>query len=291
MKKLALTIVFAALMTASGMAADMPLKAPVYKAPLPPVYSWTGFYVGGNVGGSWSDSNSVDITNTASGSFAAGQPTAATFAAIYANLSTGSFGTGSNGSFIGGSQIGYNWQSGTFVAGIETDIQGLANQSSGSTTIRIGQTPFAVPTTITSTVSVDKSLSYFGTVRGRLGFLATRALLVYGTGGLAYGGVRTSTSITETNNNPVLGGAFASNNVSDTRVGWTVGGGLEWMFAPNWSAKAEYLYYDLGTVDYGVGTIAPVLQFGAFSPLFVNSMAASTRFNGNIARAGINYHF
>jgi outer membrane immunogenic protein len=280
----------AAMFTGSAIAAD--LAKPVYKAPPPPapVYSWTGFYVGGNVGGNWSDSNTVELS-TATGSIFPAQPVAPIVAAGSAALTTGSFGTGSKGSFIGGGQIGYNFQSGAFVAGMEADIQGLANQNSGSTTIHTGGGRGGF---ITSTVSVDRSQSYFGTVRARLGYLATPALLIYGTGGLAYGGVRTSASITQTISPAPLTGAFASNSVSDTRVGWTVGGGLEWMFAPNWSAKAEYLYYDLGTVNYGVGSIAPILTgnaVGAGSPLFVNNVEASTRFNGNIVRVGLNYQF
>jgi outer membrane immunogenic protein len=273
-----------------ALAADLAVKAP-RALPLA-VPTWTGFYIGANAGGTWSDSNSVDIDRTATGNFAPGQPNAAIFADNFAALTTGSFGTGSNGSFIGGGQLGYNWQSGMWVTGIEADIQGLAHQNNGTTTISAALDQFG--NTNASAVSVDKSLRYFGTVRGRVGWLATPTLLAYGTGGLAYGGVRTSASIATTTTNVLIDDAFASNSVSDTRAGWTAGGGLEWMFAPNWSAKAEYLYYDLGHVDFNVGTIAPILlppAVSAGSPLFANSMHATTHFNGNIARVGINYHF
>ena len=95
-------------------------------------------------------------------------------------------------------------------------------------------------------------VNWYGTVRGRLGFLFTPTLLVYGTGGLAYGGVNTTV-----NHNTLMvsfpltsqGLAPGSASFSDTRVGWTAGGGLEWMFMPNWSAKVEYLYTDLGTTS------------------------------------------
>ena len=69
--------------------------------------------------------------------------------------------------------------------------------------------------------------------------------------------------------------------------------GAEWMFLPNWSAKVEYLYYDLGSVSYGAGVSAPLLlggALGAGSPMLSNPITASTRFNGSIARVGINYH-
>jgi outer membrane immunogenic protein len=74
------------------------------------------------------------------------------------------------------------------------------------------------------------------------------------------------------------------------RVGWTAGGGLEWLFAPNWSLKVEYLYYDLGRVSYA---LFPLQQFGGFGTVLdtVGASQSSTRFSGNIVRAGLNYHF
>ena len=283
------------LMAATGFAADLPAPpptpAPIYTKATPSTAGWTGFYIGGSVGGSWSESNSVTASTT-SGSFIAGQPNAGIFAANFASLTTGSLGTGSNGSFIGGGQIGYNWQSGKFVTGIEFDIQGLANRNSNGA--KIGQLADQFGNTITATTLVGKSLDYLDTVRGRLGFLPSPTLLLYGTGGLAFGGVKSNISITEGNGAAFLGNAFAANSVSDTRLGWTAGLGLEWMFAPNWSAKAEYLYYDLGNVTYAVGAIAPILQGGAIgsgNAEFVNNVTASTRFNGSVGRVGINYHF
>jgi len=76
---------------------------------------------------------------------------------------------------------------------------------------------------------------------------------------------------------------------SNTRVGWTAGGGIEWLFAPNWSVKAEYLYYDLGSVTYG---LSPLQNFNSAGTLFTSGSPFSrTRFTGNIVRAGLNYHF
>ncbi|MEF3365863.1 outer membrane protein [Methylocystis sp. 9N] len=278
-----------ALTAGTAVAADLPhYKAPLPPPPPPPL--WTGFYVGLNAGYTWSNSNNVTL-GAFSGAFNPNQGNAAAFAANYALLASGTFRGNSDG-FIGGGQIGYNWQFyNSFVAGVEADIQGVAGSSSrrGFATALGDQ----FGNTITSAVSVSKSLDYLGTVRGRLGWLFTPTLLIYGTGGLAYGGVNTSASISQFITNPFLGPAFGSGSFSDTRVGWTAGGGVEWMFWPNWSAKVEYLYYDLGTVSYSAGVLAPALQVvpGSPNPLFANFHEARTRFNGNIVRAGLNYHF
>ncbi len=90
-----------------------------------------------------------------------------------------------------------------------------------------------------------------------------------------------------------LGGSFGAVNFSNTQVGWTAGGGLEWMFMPNWSAKVEYLYYDLGSVtqNFALASVDPGVVFGtpASNALFGGQVRA--RINGNIVRAGVNYHF
>jgi outer membrane immunogenic protein len=279
-------IVMMALSLTAGtaLAADLPsYKAP---PPPPPPPLWTGFYAGLNAGGTWASNNSVYVTN-----FPA-------FGAIsILNLPLSGSQSANNGAgFIGGGQIGYNWQfwGGRLVAGVEADIQGIAGSRGGSSswtaaplgTIIIGDFPF--PLNLLSNVSVRKSLDYIGTVRGRLGWLFTPTLLVYGTGGLAYGGVNVNLNSFQALSFagallPLQGGAA---NISDTRVGWTAGGGLEWMFMPNWSAKAEYLYYDLGSVTGSAVNVA----FGG-APTVASVSQFSTRFNGNIVRAGVNYHF
>jgi outer membrane immunogenic protein len=117
--------------------------------------------------------------------------------------------------------------------------------------------------------------------------LITPSLLVYGTGGLAYGGVNFGASVFQVLTAfPAVGPGISSTAFSDTRVGWTAGGGVEWMFMPNWSAKVEYLYYDLGNVTPpGSVFVYPVVA----NPIGVNG--ATTRFDGHIVRAGVNYHF
>jgi outer membrane immunogenic protein len=273
----------------AATAADLSVKAPVQKAPV--IITWAGWYVGANAGGHWPNDQSVNIDGS-SGGFNPAQANAPIFAAAYLNQAIGSFDVGDGSGFIGGGQVGYNWQfANVWLTGLEADIQGLSQSGGSGTSSSSVVDPFG--NTLQTTVSVNKSLEYFGTVRGRLGWLATPSLLAYGTGGLAYGGVKSSACISQTDSNIFIGGASTCGGSSQTRFGWTVGGGLEWMFAPQWSLKGEYLYYDLGDVDYDL-SIAPLVLAGAAgagSPMFVNSMHATTRFNGSIARVGVNYHF
>jgi outer membrane immunogenic protein len=264
----------------SAFAADLPsYKAPP-PPPLPPPPLWTGFYVGLNAGGTWSSNNSVQV-----GTFPVGPQPGINPAVIpqLALLASGSLSSRNNGGFIGGGQIGYNWQfyNGAVLAGVEADIQGIA-RSNNTTNFTTGAVVVGVP--VISNTALTRSLDYIGTVRGRLGWLFTPTLLVYGTGGLAYGGVNTSTSIFQAGTNGFSG--LGATSFSDTRVGWTAGGGLEWMFMPRWSAKVEYLYYDLGNVS----TTVPLTS--AFFPIATYGIVQqTTRFNGNIVRAGVNYHF
>ena len=279
-------------LTGAALAADLPSRAPppVYLPP-PLIYTWTGLYVGINAGYTWSNNNTVD-TDTADvfGNPALGGGVATGLAS--AALATGSVLRSENNGFIGGGQIGYNFQfANSFVVGLEADIQGIA-ASKGTTSV-VSQAPIAgfPANSIDQTLSSSKNLDYIGTVRGRLGFTITPTLLVYGTGGLAYGQTQSSTNITQV----VLGPSAVPNpyssfgTFSNTRVGWTAGGGIEWLFAPNWSVKAEYLYYDLGSVTYG---LSPLSNFNTAGTLFTGGAPVSrTRFTGNIARAGLNYHF
>ncbi|WP_036280740.1 outer membrane protein [Methylocystis sp. ATCC 49242] len=294
MKRTAISLSALVLVVSAGaaLAADLPS----YKAPLPPPPPpppmWTGFYVGLNAGGMWSNSSVTNLT-TIPGfiNFGGVSPLGLNHAISAAVGANAAIPTNTSG-FIGGGQIGYNWQfGGSFLAGIEADIQGVAGSNSNSTvtTIATGAGFPANPTMTTMTAS--RRLDYIGTVRGRLGWLFTPTLLVYGTGGLAYGGVTSNVSLVGAETpaaGPNNGVWFSNGAFSDTRVGWTAGGGVEWMFMPNWSAKVEYLYYDLGRVTYAM---APIVQTFPAAPYWTHFPGASTRFNGNIVRAGLNYHF
>lgn len=271
-----------------AMAADMAVKARPM-AVVDPSYNWAGFYAGVNAGYTWSR-NSVD-TATANifGNPALGN--GVIYGAASAALATFNAPVNSNG-FIGGGQVGYNWKfADRWIAGLEADIQGIV----GSNRSNIVFTPVKVaggPTEfLTQSASLTNRLDYLGTVRGRLGVLVAPSLLLYGTGGLAYGGVNASTSITQfITNAPGVPNPYSSfGSFSGIRAGWTAGGGGEWMFSPNWSAKAEYLYYDLGRVTYASSNLN---NFNAGGTLFTTGApVSSTSFRGNIVRVGVNYHF
>ncbi|WP_424363201.1 outer membrane protein [Methylocystis parvus] len=288
MKKLALSVAALAVSAGAALAADLPSRKgpPVLPPPPPPPPMWTGFYVGLNAGGTWA--NSTAITTAAAPFFANPALGGSEPSAFLAGLSANSVGNTNASGFIGGGQIGYNYQFyNSFVVGIEADIQGIAGSSNSSNTF--GAAGDGTRSYFTFG-QVRSNLDYLGTVRGRLGWLAMPTLLIYGTGGLAYGGVSLNSAYVSTRDPvaftlvPFFGGAA----FSDTRVGWTAGGGVEWMFMPNWSAKVEYLYYDLGTVSTNS---AAVQLNGAGVPFVGYAAQTSHRYDGNIVRAGLNYHF
>jgi outer membrane immunogenic protein len=203
----------AALTAAAGLAIGLVQTAsaadiarPVYKAPVMiPAYNWSGFYIGGNVGYGWGDLNAT------------------------------AFGFGLSDSvngWFGGGQIGYNWQGigSPWVFGIEVDSQ-WANIDRNVTTIGAGVVANSFST-----------LNYFGTARARVGYAWDR-VLVYGTGGLAWG-------TNEVGLNVAVGPWAAGVSQSNTHVGWTVGGGVEWALVDNWTAKVEYLYVKLNNENY-----------------------------------------
>ena len=125
----------------------------------------------------------------------------------------------------------------------------------------------------------QEKLPWFGTVRGRIGVLASPTWLFYATGGLAYGEIKSSETHTVAGG-PFAGGALA-NNFNTTRTGWTVGGGVEGVISGNWTAKLEYLYMDYGTINNTFAGVAPL-----FTPINL-----STHVTDNVVRAGVNYHF
>ncbi len=294
MKKflLSATALGLAMTAGSAFAADLPSRKapPTYIAPAP-VATWTGFYVGLNAGGAFGGSQNVNVGTYGFQSVVAGGGLAAASASALAG--TGNFPI-NNGGFIGGGQVGYNYQFyNNFVVGLEADIQGIAGSSSTATASTGAGVPGFPLNAVAGAVATSKTLDYLGTVRGRIGYLVTPTLLVYATGGLAYGGVNSSTSIFQGITGPSFGitTAYGTSGVySNTRAGWTAGAGAEWMFMPNWSAKLEYLYYDLGTANYGAGAMGSAFTAGGGS-FFTNLVATTTKFDGHVVRAGVNYHF
>jgi outer membrane immunogenic protein len=279
----------------SAFAADMPLKAP---APAPSL-DWTGFYLGGTVGGDWSDQNFVNVVTANSFiNFPVLGPLGVSAATTSATASSAVVGASKTGGFTGGFEAGYNYQfESHVVVGFETDIESLSGRGSGAVTQVVGRPGFP-GFTYTSTVAVSDHLHYLGTVRGRLGFLPTSSflptpsLLAYLTAGLAYGGASSSTAITG-GETPITGSSniAGAGTFSGTRIGYTFGGGFEWMLDRNWTVKAEYLHYDLGTATYSNGRMT---AFAIGLPGVVNFSDVSTSsadFSGDLVRAGVNYKF
>lgn len=262
----------------------MPIKAPPY-TPTP----WTGWYAGLNAGYAWSGA-SVDTASTNTFTFPGfGGPNLASAITTLSNFNTPVH----NNGFMGGGQIGGNWQVGQiWIAGIEADIQSMAGSQDTHAFTSSVVVPGFPANTVTQSASVSRQLDYLGTMRGRLGLLVG-TVLFYGTGGLAYGDVRASTSIAQTLLGPA-GGIVpptwtAAGATAGALVGWTAGAGAEWLLSPNWSTKVEYLHYDLGARTYGVGSLAT--NAAGIGPFTVNAVQSNARFNGDTIRAGLNYHF
>jgi outer membrane immunogenic protein len=268
----AITVALGAANTA--MAADMAIKAPVKAAPVA-VLDWTGWYVGLNAGGAWDNSGyKLDPAGCFITGCGVGGVAANPFRTFTGKLS--------NDGFTGGGQAGYNKQMGTWLWGFETDINynGL-NRTIAANTILTG--PLAGANTLNS---FSQRFDWFGTVRGRLGFLPTPNLLLYVTGGLAYGHVSSSTNVLF----PVTccGGDNYIGSSSTVRAGWTVGGGGEWMLSgSNWSIKAEYLYVDLGRTSYADPCFVPGVCSIVPPPAYRTSFTTRE----HVARLGVNYHF
>lgn len=281
MKKLILSTVALVAMAGNAFTADL---RSIKSAPaVDPEPSWKGFYVGLNAGGEWANTNNVNIytwpTKPLLGYFTTAAPL------------NGGISSGSSLGLIGGGQVGYNLQTAfsgfNFVVGLETDFQGLANSKNTR------QSPFSALTLTfsghdqyptDSLTTVTTLLAYLGTVRGRVGILAIPSLLLYGTAGLAYGGVNVGIDLYQ-RFGAAQGSGYSSHN--STSAGWTAGGGAEWMFLPNWTAKAEYLYYDLGYLQ----TNANFVAWSSPGAQLTYGSQGTTQFTGNIIRAGVNYHF
>jgi opacity protein-like surface antigen len=241
---------------AAPHAAPQPAAAPA-EEPVGP-FTWDGFYVGTNLGGG----------------FGAGGDRASGFAtdAFAAPSSLFSFAAPVSGGVLGGLQAGYNWQFDRAVLGVEADMQAAGLSGTASGLGLGGAAPLAV---------AHQTIDWFGTFRGRIGWTATPTLLLYGTGGLAVGGGSGQFSTLDSANN---NGDIVQ---SPTHLGFAVGGGLEWAFAPEWSAKAEYLYVDLGRrPGYFVN-----LSDDAGDPIPNVAGLSGHRDAFHVMRVGLNYRF
>ena len=283
MRRLSLAIIGVSTIafTQLASAADLPRKAP--PAPLPPpAFSWTGFYAGGNVGAAWSRSNV---------NYAANDPLSAEIffnAPFFAPPPSASV---RDSSLFGGLQLGYNWQfAPAWLIGAEADFDWSGLKGSATT-----GGPFFPPFTFAN--SVEQRVRWFGTVRGRLGYLPLPNLMVFVTGGFAFGRIEQSAtytteagavgSIPPFNFACIGAGApcFAGSS-KGTETGWTIGGGIEYALWQNWTIRGEYLHVSLASKSVTETAITP-------SPGFLPSSfnANFGRTNLDIARFALNYQF
>jgi outer membrane immunogenic protein len=239
------------ILSTGAFAADMQVKARAV-AP-PPVFSWSGCYLGVSGGPTTPQSREVPIT---------GDPNLIVSQDI-GNVRR-SIDPSGDGYLVGGG-VGCNHQVDRWVFGIEADASVVDAERTFSGT--------QGPNIVTTTFSQD--LKYLATVRGRLG-LAFDNVLFYGTGGLAFGEVEASASAGD-----AAGTSFLSGTHSATQLGFTVGGGIEWAFAQNWSLKGEYLYYDLGSEVVTINAVVGPAETANFD----------YETKGHIFRAGLNYRF
>lgn len=340
MKKLLLSVVSMNLMAGSAFAADLPTRKEAVIVPAAtPI--WTGFYAGLNMGYNFGTNGNAAVgAYNPPWIFPAGTPNNGTIAPNTLNSSnvaalsySGIAGINQNG-VIGGAQVGYNYQYGNkIVIGLEADFQGTgSNGTSRINGASYGLQPYQgaqnVPpnpiagavTNATGYSDVQSGLNWIGTVRGRVGYLFTPTLLIYGTGGLAYGNAYASVNQFSVENiehqrnmantsaiiNPAVPSVqnvwFGGGNQTQTLVGWSAGAGGEWMLTDNWSLKAEALYWNLGSMNVNTSALGSGINTPPGGPAagvtwaFLNSTnlgwgRTSVQYSGVIARAGVNYHF
>jgi outer membrane immunogenic protein len=257
--------VFSLAMALAGpaLASDLPTTKGPAPPPPPPVFSWTGFFGGLNAGYGWIDDHGSPLCVNSSG--------VPDGAGCDTNNVPGAQVHPSG--FIGGGQIGYNWQlSPLWVVGVEADCQGADISDSINIAGPFPQTGGG--SSGAANFVASERMDWFGTVRPRVGVVWNQAL-IYATGGLAYGHISVS-------DNTIFPGLTYPASDSATRFGWTLGGGVEYAIDTHWSVKVEGLYYDLGSVSI----------LGGPEPAGTGYLGGKTfDTNGGIVRAGLNYKF
>jgi outer membrane immunogenic protein len=215
MKKFLLSSVAFLGLATGAMAADLPSRTMAPMAPMisaVPVFTWTGFYIGAQVGYAWGDDENNFPAN------------ALVFNGVTYEPFDSGFG-GDNDSFLAGVHAGYNYQFGSIVVGIEGDVEGLFGDDEDEFDNIVYSAP-GVPATFAFS---GNTLDWQGSIRARVGFAFDRAM-IYATGGFAFGGVS---------------GGFSSaliDNGDDTITGWTLGAGVEYAFTNNLTTRLEYRY-------------------------------------------------
>jgi outer membrane immunogenic protein len=263
MKNVHLTAAALLALTVPSMAADLSLPPP------PPLGGpWAGCYGGGNIGGMQAETNFNWTPNV--NNFPISGPALQEYGPSLQHT------TG----FTGGAQVGCNYQGGAFAWGAEADF----GYTGISVTRNVTSVPFNPAAGIfvpSFTVSETAKSDFLGTIRGRLGLVSGPAgtWLLYVTGGGAFGNVK----YTDTACFPLGEGGCNAGAANATKFGWTAGAGAEWAFAPHWSVKAEYLFVNLGNVNY-ISTNSLPANSGA-------TILHNHTLTENIGRVGVNWHF
>ncbi|MGB9028342.1 MAG: outer membrane beta-barrel protein [Rhodomicrobium sp.] len=266
-RRLLLGAVSAIAMIGAAQAADLGGMKEAEVAP--PIWNWSGFYAGVNGGYIWGSGVFGNDNEWFNG---------------YTPNSYTAFGQNSSEGGFGGGQIGFNIQRDRLVYGIEADIQGAGLDASRDVS------PYDSPATKNgyfSDARVEEQLDWFGSVRGRVGLVPWQNILVYVTGGVAFGGVQDSlkqTNYQSYNYNPSGTQICTSANNNDVHAGYDLGAGVEYGLTPAWSVKFEYQFMDLG--DQKV--FANYAEKGGYSTV---SSVAESKLSFNTVRVGINYHF
>jgi outer membrane immunogenic protein len=271
MRRLALALVASAALTQLASAADLPAKAYTKAPVMVAAYSWTGWYVGLNAGGAWGRSNTDSPL---------GLPcTICYIPSVVVDINAQSSQRVNSSGFTGGLQLGYNVQANNIVFGVEADINAFSLR--GTTTTSAAFTGFPVPAGGTPpTYTNDIRTNWLFTARGRLGFLVSNNLLLYGTGGVA----ATNLKYTHTYVEGVFPGSSLgseTSTASGTKWGGVIGAGLEYALGNQWSVKAEYLYLNFGSVN----STAQVVFGGVANG---NTFTHSGNLNASVARLGLN---
>jgi len=236
-------------------------------------FNWSGFYAGVNAGSAWGHAHANTSVTCLRDDNSPLAKCPFEDASQLAAVGAAGSGTMSDQAFVGGGQVGLNWQTGSLVYGLELDLQAfnLAGNRSGTATD---------PSDATNAITVGTSFhtDWLITARGRLGWVMAPNLLLYGTGGLAATelGVRNVLS----SDSSAQGSASASGRIT----GWTVGGGAEWALSRNWTLRGEYLHLDFGKVTANASVGDPVAELK-------NNMASTVELTADIVRAGLNYKF
>jgi outer membrane immunogenic protein len=262
-------VAFSALLgVGAACAADLPVKA---LPPVVPIFNWTGFYVGGNVGGEWGHYKDPFAV---AGTTAFGVTVPAGTIPFASN----------NSSFTGGGQIGYRWQQpgSQWVVGAETDFNWVDLKT--TQTVTAGLLPAGV---FVTGDSLSAKTNFQSSIRGNLGLTFDRWLW-YVTAGVAFANTQASASFIQT-----IAGAItfpaSSGSQTNTLVGGTIGTGLTYALDRNWDIGAEYRFTSYGGSDFGLGTVAAIgTAGGLFAPV-----PASTHLNltTNEVRFRVNYRF